>query len=104
MKAHSGPLFRAFIVFGLLVITVPWGAGRWMASNLGPLPGWVWYALGLNVIFAIAICTLYEKWWDDQEFLHPDEYGGVRDSGSGDAHQEKPKQPGTSSGKDVRSS
>lgn len=104
MKAKSGPLFRAFIVSGLLVITVPWGAGQWMASNLGPLPGWVWYALVLNVIFAISICALYERWWDDQECLPPDEFGDVTNSDSGGNHPGHSNPAGPTSGKDAVSS
>ncbi len=66
MTTSKRQWLRVLVVLVLLTATVPWGAGRLMSGMIGLLPGWVWYALILNVVFATGTCLLYEKWWKDE--------------------------------------
>ena len=52
----------AFAVFGLLALTVPWW---WIgsASDSTGLPGWVVYALAMNVVFAVSVAWMLQRYW-----------------------------------------
>ena len=62
----------AFVVAGLLFLTVPW----WFIGRDGELwgwPTWVIYTLSMNVVFALTTAVLLQRCW--RRFEDPDDQG-----------------------------
>lgn len=76
MKRSGRQIIRGVFIVLLLSVTVPWGATTYLNESWGPLPGWVWYALILNVIFAVVVCFLFEMWWTPETILSPEDEAG----------------------------
>ncbi|MCD8534834.1 MAG: hypothetical protein LR011_08620 [Verrucomicrobia bacterium] len=76
MKRSVRQLFRGVFILILLSVTVPWGADGYMSGTWGLLPVWVWYALLLNVVFAVVVCFLFERWWAPESIPAPDDEDG----------------------------
>jgi membrane protein implicated in regulation of membrane protease activity len=61
----------ACIILALLALTVPWWwIGKEVSDSKG-LPGWALYSLVMNVVFAVVVAWLIQRYWrqfeDDDE-------------------------------------
>lgn len=53
----------SIFIFVLLAATIPWFFIGAETSDSAGLPGWVIYALGMNLLFPFVVAVLHERFW-----------------------------------------